>query len=144
MPRLNQAQLAPLTEVGVFLGWFGRATPIVHYASALAGPMRRQRFVRDILDKRAHRIQQSRGQPGAGPPIRSDVVAVARDARGRTVATIHLIGADPYSFTAAMLAWAADRAAAKGIRSTGAIGPVEAFGAGDLEDACAEAGFRRY
>jgi short subunit dehydrogenase-like uncharacterized protein len=143
LPRLNQAALAPLTEVGVYLGWFGRATRLVHYASGLAAPMRRYALVGRTLDKLAHRIQRSRGQPGTGPSIRSDVVAVASDASGRELATIHLSGADPYSFTASILAWAANRAATAGIRSTGAIGPVEAFGAGELEAACADSGFRR-
>jgi hypothetical protein len=71
------------------------------------------------------------------------VVAVAADASGRELATVHLTGGDPYSFTAPILAWAAGKAAAGGIRSAGALGPVEAFGAGDLETGCAGAGFYR-
>jgi hypothetical protein len=73
----------------------------------------------------------------------SDVVAVAADARGRTLATVHLTGRDPYSFTASILAWAAAKAAADGVRPPGALGPAEAFGLGSLESACAEAGFHR-
>jgi len=42
-----------------------------------------------------------------------------------------------------MLAWAAGRAAAGGVRPAGALGPVEAFGADTLERACADAGFHR-
>jgi hypothetical protein len=42
-----------------------------------------------------------------------------------------------------MLAWAAVKAAADGVRPAGALGPVEAFGAGLLERACADAGFQR-
>jgi short subunit dehydrogenase-like uncharacterized protein len=134
---------APLTDVGVYLGWFGAATELVHYASALAAPMERLPAVRGALDQLARRIQRSRGTPGAGEAMRSDVVAVAADARGRRHATVHLTGGDPYSFTAPMLAWAAGRAAARGVRPAGALGPAEAFGLASLERACAEAGFHR-
>ena len=75
--------------------------------------------------------------------MRSDVVAVAADARGHRLATVHLTGGDPYSFTAPILAWAAGRAAANGVRPAGALGPPEAFGVTSLERACAEAGFHR-
>jgi hypothetical protein len=78
----------------------------------------------------ARRIQRSRAAPGSAAAIRSDVVAVASDASGRELATVHLTGGDPYSFTAPILAWAAGKAAAEGVRPAGALGPVEAFGAG--------------
>ena len=76
------------------------------------------------------------------------MVAVAADADGEELAAIRLTGADPYSFTGRILAWAAGKAAADGVRSAdgtplaGALGPVEAFGIAPLEAACAEAGFR--
>ncbi len=132
---------APLTEVGVYLGWFGAATRLVHYASALATPLGRLPGVRRALDQQARRIQRSRAAPGTETAIRSDVVAVASDASGRKLAVAHLTGGDPYSFTAPMLAWAAGRAATRGVRPAGALGPVEAFGLGSLESACADAGW---
>ena len=42
-----------------------------------------------------------------------------------------------------ILAWAAGKAAAEGVRPAGALGPAEAFGADALESACANAGFHR-
>jgi short subunit dehydrogenase-like uncharacterized protein len=132
---------APLTEVGVYLGWFGAATRLVHYASTLAAPLERLPAVRRALDQQARRIQRSRAAPGKEQAIRSDVVAVAGDASGATLAVVHLTGGDPYSFTAPMLAWAAGQAAAGGVRPAGALGPVEAFGLGSLQTACADAGF---
>ena len=102
-----------------------------------------QTGVRRVLDAQARRIQRSRAQPGAVQAIRSDVVAVAGDADGRKLATVHLTGGDPYSFTAPILAWAAAAAAAQGVRPAGALGPVEAFGLASLESACADAGFSR-
>jgi short subunit dehydrogenase-like uncharacterized protein len=134
---------APLTEVGVYLGWFGAATRLVYYASALATPLGRLPGVRRALDQQARRVQRSRAAPGTEEAIRSDVVAVAGDASGGKLAVTHLTGGDPYSFTAPMLAWAAGRAATQGVRPAGALGPVEAFGLGSLESACADAGFSR-
>jgi hypothetical protein len=68
---------------------------------------------------------------------------VARDASGGELAAVRLTGGDPYSFTAPILAWAAAKAAAGGVQPAGALGPVEAFGLGDLETGCAGAGFKR-
>ena len=146
LPRLQAGPdgiPAPLTDVDVYLGWSGGATRLVHYASALATPLGRLPGVRRALDKRARRIQASRTQPREGKSIRSHVVALAGDASGRKLAAVHLTGTDPYSFTAAILAWAAGRAAARGVGPAGALGPVEAFGLGSLEAACAAAGFSR-
>jgi hypothetical protein len=96
---------APLTDVDVYLGWFGGATRLVQAASALATPLGHLASARRVLDGQAHRIQRSRVQPSAAKTIRSDVVAVAGDAGGRKLAAVHLTGGDPYSFTAPMLAW---------------------------------------
>ena len=150
LPRLRRAAgadgipaPAPLTDVGVYLGWFGGATRLVHYGSAFAASLDRLPGVRQALDALALRIQRTRAEPGPAEPIRSDVVAVAGDMSGQTLATVRLTGGDPYSFTAQVLAWAAGQAAAEGVRSAGALGPVEAFGAGALESACAAAGLHR-
>jgi short subunit dehydrogenase-like uncharacterized protein len=141
LPRLRSQP--PLADVGVYLGWFGAATGLVHYASVLAAPLGRLNSVRGIMDRQARRIQGARRMPAAGQALRSDVVAEAADAGGRHLATVHLTGGDPYSFTARMLAWAASTAAAQGVRPAGALGPAEAFGLASLEAACAEAGFHR-
>jgi short subunit dehydrogenase-like uncharacterized protein len=141
LPRLRRQP--PLADVGVYLGWFGSATGVVHYASAVAAPVERFTGVRGALDRLARRIQRSRATPGTSQALRSDVVAEAADAHGRRLATTRLTGGDPYSFTAPMLAWAAGTAAATGVRPAGALGPAEAFGLDDLERACAAAGFHR-
>jgi short subunit dehydrogenase-like uncharacterized protein len=147
LPRLRRADgtsaQAPLTDVGVYLGWFGRATRLVHYGSVVATPVSSLPGARRALEASGRRIQRSRAAPGPAEAIRSDVVAVARDPSGRDLAVVHLTGGDPYSFTARILAWAAGQAAADGVRPAGAVGPVEAFGADILERACADAGFRR-
>ena len=122
LPRLRRQP--PLTDVGVYLGRFGAATGLVHYASALATPLGRLKSVRGVLDQQARRIQRSQATPGAGQTLRSHVVAEAADARGRRLALVHLTGGDPYSFTAPVLAWAASTAAAQGVRPAGALGPA--------------------
>lgn len=134
---------APLTDVGVYLGWFGAATRLVHYVSALAAPLDSLPAVRRILEREADRIQHSRATPGAGQTMRSEVVAVAADDQDKRLTTVRLTGGDPYSFTGPLLAWAARTAAAQGVRPAGALGPAEAFGLASLEAACANAGFHR-
>jgi short subunit dehydrogenase-like uncharacterized protein len=150
LPRLRPEGAAdgapgqvPLTDVTVYLGWFGRATRVVHYGSALTAPASRLPGARKALDAAARRVQRSRAAPAPTTAIRSDVVAVARDASGSELATVTLVGGDPYSFTASILAWAAVKAASDGVRPPGALGPVEAFGTDLLETACAAAGFHR-
>ncbi len=69
--------LPPLTDVGVYLGWYGAATRLVHYVSAVVGPFERLKAVRRALDKEVRRIQRSRAGPSTEAAIRSDVVAVA-------------------------------------------------------------------
>ena len=56
---------------------------------------------------------------------------------------MELRGGNGYEFTGRILAWGASRALAEGMRASGAIGPVEAFGLDLLEDGCAEAGIAR-
>jgi short subunit dehydrogenase-like uncharacterized protein len=141
LPRLRGQP--PVTDVGVYLGWLGAATRLVHYSSPLAPALERLKGARRVLDLHSHRIQRSRAEPATAESLRSDVVAVAADARGGRLATVRLRGADPYSFTAPLLAWAAVTAAAQGVRPAGALGPAEAFGLASLEKACAEAGFHR-
>jgi short subunit dehydrogenase-like uncharacterized protein len=141
LPRLRRQP--PITDVGVYLGWFGAATSLVHYVSAVSASLERLKGVHKALDRLARRIQRSRATPATGQTLRSDVVAEAADARGRRLATVRLTGGEPYSFTAPMLAWAAGMAASQGLRPAGALGPAEAFGLANLEQACAKAGFHR-
>jgi short subunit dehydrogenase-like uncharacterized protein len=150
LPRLQVAAAASddtpqakVTDVEVYLGWFGSATRLVQAASALLAPLGRLPAVHHVLDGQARRIQRRRTQPSAEQSIRSEVVAMALDHVGRRLAEVHLTGGDPYSFTALLLAWAAGQAAVSGVRAAGALGPVEAFGLNSLETACADAGFSR-
>src|SRR5260370_25392470 len=97
LPRLLAG--ARLTDVGVYLGWFGGATRLVQYASALAAPLGRVPAVRRVLDAQAARIQRSRAGPDPAAPATSDAVAVAADASGKQPAPVHLTPGDPPSVT---------------------------------------------
>jgi hypothetical protein len=70
-------------------------------------------------------------------------VALAHDVGGRELAQVHLRGPDPYTLTASLLAWGAERAASSGVRATGALGPVDAFGLEALREGASAAGLRR-
>src|SRR5580658_10250946 len=81
LPRLRPEAAAdgapgqvPVTDVGVYLGWFGRATRLVHYGSVLTGPASRLPGVHKALDAAAGRIQRTRAVPDTATAIRSDVV----------------------------------------------------------------------
>jgi short subunit dehydrogenase-like uncharacterized protein len=87
-------------------------------------------------------VQGSTGGPGEEARSRSgsQIVGIAYDAAGRPLSEVHLKGVDGYTFTGAMLAWAAERAAGGGLKGTGALGPVEGFGLEALVGGVAEAG----
>jgi hypothetical protein len=135
-----------LRDVDVFLGWFGGATPAVRAFSMGTSLLGRVPGFRPALGSLVGRVVKgSTGGPdeqaraGSG----SYIVAEAQDA-GRTVlAEVRLEGANGYDFTAGMLAWGAETAAAGGLRGTGALGPVEAFGLDALEDGARQAGIAR-
>jgi hypothetical protein len=73
----------------------------------------------------------------------SVVIAETFDAQGQALARVTLSGANPYDFTGDMLAWAAERVANVGPRGTGALGPVSAFGLGELAEGVWQAGIER-
>jgi short subunit dehydrogenase-like uncharacterized protein len=132
-----------LREVNVYLGWFGAlARPL--QAGSLAGSVAmRVPGVRGALKAAGDRLVELGGgpeQPGAGI---SWVVAEAYDAAGDRLAEVQLSGGEPYALTAGIIAWAARRAAGQGVDGTGAFGPVQAFGLGELEAGCREAGLAR-
>ena len=89
-------------------------------------------------------VKGSTGGPDAAARAAggSAIVAIAY-AGDRELASVELRGVSGYEFTGRILAWGASRALAEGMRASGAIGPVEAFGLDVLEDGCAEAGIAR-
>ncbi|TCJ95656.1 saccharopine dehydrogenase family protein [Nocardia alba] len=120
-----------LREVDVFLGLPPLAAQGLHVGSRLTSVVAQVPAVkRGLNEALARTVKGSTGGPDAQARrrTRSWVVAEAEDAAGKTLATVTLRGGDPYDFTAAILAWAADTALGGGLLGTGALGPVDAFG----------------
>jgi short subunit dehydrogenase-like uncharacterized protein len=135
-----------LREVDVYLGWFGPASrPVQAFSAGLSlvtkVPGTRQ-AIGGALDKL---ISGSTGGPGPEERAKggSHVVAIAYGPDGDALASARVAGVDGYSFTGAVLAWGATTALEHGLKGSGALGPVEAFGLDELERGCAEAGIER-
>jgi short subunit dehydrogenase-like uncharacterized protein len=139
LPRVHPA----LRDVDVYLGWFGPASPVVRAFSASTAAVTRIPGARAGLGALLERfVKGSTGGPDAEARAGSGsvIVAEAKDADGHVLAETRLEGANGYDFTAGMLAWSAQQAAAGGIEGTGALGPVEAFGLDRLRDGVRSAG----
>jgi short subunit dehydrogenase-like uncharacterized protein len=145
--HLALPRIAPrLRDVEVYLGWFGRRSRAVQAFSAVGAPLARVPGPRALARAAATRLAGTTGQgpdEAARRRCRSLVVAIASDAGGRELAQVRLHGPDPYTLTAGLLAWGAQRAAAHGVPATGALGPVDAFGLEALQQGAATAGLER-
>jgi short subunit dehydrogenase-like uncharacterized protein len=129
-----------LREVNVYLGWFGPLARPLQAASLAGSVAMRLPGVRSVLRAAGERVA---GDGDPQPDGISWIVAEAFDGGGTRLATVNLAGVNPYQFTAGFIAWAARRAAGEGVRGTGALGPVRAFGLEALEQGCREAGLER-
>jgi hypothetical protein len=133
-------RVAPqLRDVNVYLGWFGpMARPMQALSLGMSVP-----GAGSLMEAIGRRfVKGSTGGPDAEQRSGSGshVVAIAYDARDAELARAELTGVNGYTFTGRILAWAAERAAAGGLRGTGALGPVEAFGLAELTEGCRWAG----
>lgn len=142
LPRLQPA----LRDVRVWIGGLGPGAPALRALSAAAAAARRLPGARPAIGGLAARLARGAGggpDAAARARVGSEVVAIASEAGGAPLATVRLSGPDPYDLTARLLAWAAGAAAGGGLRAAGALGPVEAFGADELEAGLAGAGMAR-
>jgi hypothetical protein len=131
-----------LDSVDVCMGWFGRWTRPLRTATTLTAPLLRSATARAAVTRLSERLPGSHREPDSDG--RSLVIAVARDASGRPLATTALTGPDPYEMTASLLAWGAVHAAASDAALTpGVHGPVAAFGLDTLRLGAAEAGLHQ-
>lgn len=133
-----------LQEVGVYLGWFGALTPLVHHLGGAQAVMGRLPGASRAIDQAVKLLPQ--GTPGEGPDAaqrertRSTVIAVARTSAGVDLNKVSLSGVDPYTLTARLIAWAAQQLERGERPRPGARGPLEAFGLKPMTDALREAG----
>ena len=142
LPRLN----AQVTDVDAYLGWFGPLSRPMQIGSFALGAIAKlppaKRGVEALLSRL---VKGSTGGPdeeeraGGG----SHIVGLALDGDGEVLAEVKLEGVDGYTFTAAFLAWASQRALDGGIDGAGALGPAEAFGLAELERGVSAAGIAR-
>jgi short subunit dehydrogenase-like uncharacterized protein len=135
-----------LRDVGVYLGWFGPATPAISLASRTAGRVAGLPPVRRAIGKGMARVLKgSTGGPDAvtRSKFTTFAVAEAKDGQGATLTRAVVEGLNPYDFTGQMLAWTADRILAGGLQGSGALGPADAFTLDVLQDGVREIGVHR-
>jgi short subunit dehydrogenase-like uncharacterized protein len=135
-----------LRDVEVYLGWFGPRSRAVQTLSAVGAPLARLPGVRSLTRAATGPLSRRTGR-GPDEAVRraggSLVVAIAADDHGQELAQVHLQGPDPYTLTARLLAWAATHAAGGGLKATGALGPVDAFGLDALQAGATSTGLER-
>ncbi|HEY8082599.1 MAG TPA: saccharopine dehydrogenase NADP-binding domain-containing protein [Solirubrobacterales bacterium] len=141
LPRIHPG----LQEVDVYLG-VGAAARAMSIASIGISAAIRIPGARAALQGALFRfIKGSTGGPS--PEQRestgTEIVAEALDPSGKVLSEARLSGLNAYTFTGAIIAWAAERAAAGGLLGTGALGPVDGFGLDALVEGAAVAGIRR-
>jgi short subunit dehydrogenase-like uncharacterized protein len=135
-----------LREVGTYIGWFGPLTRAAKAAGAGRTIVEKLPGVPRLLDRAIGRLAPgSTGGPDGPARARSSstIVAVARDASGRELATVRLRGVDGYTLTGRLIAWAAIELRDGASPPPGARGPVEAFGLDTMARALAAAGLPR-
>ncbi|MEU1981061.1 saccharopine dehydrogenase NADP-binding domain-containing protein [Nocardia sp. NPDC019395] len=135
-----------LRAADVYLGLPGVAAHGLQVTSMVTGAVARVEPVRRLAESALNRVVKgSTGGPTPASRARTRTWAVAEvsDDAGRVLASVTLAGVDPYSFTAAILAWGAQSALDGGLLGTGALGPVDAFGLDALTAGAAGAGLTR-
>jgi short subunit dehydrogenase-like uncharacterized protein len=137
-------RLAPgLRTADVYLGWFGAASRAVHLGSRVTpwlgrvpGTSRALAAMAGLLTRTATEAPSAEALAG----MRSHFVAEVFDDSGTLLARTRLTAPEAYTITADLLAWGAGRAAGHGVRGSGALDPVAAFGLDELTAGAAEAG----
>ena len=124
----------------------GIRTPVAHVMSPLTGLAGRlpgaQRGAQRVAAFLGSRVGEAPSQATVERATTSTVAEV-RDSAGGLLSRVELRGPEAYGLTAALLAWGATRAAREGVRGTGALGPVQAFGLAELTGGAAAAGLVR-
>jgi short subunit dehydrogenase-like uncharacterized protein len=138
-----------LQTVNVGLGWFGAASRAVKLFASIGEQAERIPGVRTVIEKTTGGSGQTetkgRSEP-AGPnddareQARTNVIAVVRDGGGEIVSQVELDGPNPYDLTGRIVGWAAEQSVSGGLKASGTITPVEAFGLEELRAACEQIG----
>jgi short subunit dehydrogenase-like uncharacterized protein len=99
--------------------------------------------VGNLVTQRFFRGSSGGPDEQARATYRTLVVAETFNAAGESLARVVVEGSNPYDFTGEMLAWAADRMVNVGVRGSGALGPVAAFGLDELAEGARQSGVER-
>ena len=134
---------AQLRDINTYLGWFGAVSYLMPLLVLLQAVLFKIPGYRALLAIFAHRFGRSDGRgPDANLRTKtgSYVIAEVYSEAGEELSQSVLQGANPYDFTAEILAWGAAQGQKQGFIATGALGPVAAFGLESLIQGCTEAG----
>lgn len=132
-----------LQEVNTYLGWFGNASYLMPVFSGLHALLFKIPAYFRLVDKYAQKLNRSEGKGpdhNARQNCDTEVQAIAYNSSGRALNEATLIGANPYEFTANMLAITALEGLENGFQEAGAQGPVKALGYEKLVATCEKAG----
>lgn len=137
------ASYPQLTDVNVYLG-VGTFAPVLGAVSRAQTLLLHVPLYKRALGWVANRV----GSSGQGPSDEdrantgSHVIGIAYDADGNELAVAELRGVNVYTYTAGILAWGAEQALNDKLKTSGALGPVRAFGLDELIAGNREAGFQ--
>ena len=134
-----------LLDVGVYLAWFGPMTKPMQLFSAGGAAATKVPGVRAGLRALSSKlVSGSSGGPDAQARAgsRSIICAVTYDRAGKQLSSVRLKGPNGYDLTADFLAWGAEQVSAGKVTTSGALGPVQAFGLDALTAAAAEYGLK--
>lgn len=136
LPRLHPN----LEQVSVYVGWAGRWSKLTSAAGVLTA---NALAVPGVSSAMGAVVRTTLGGASATGPAehvrakcRSVAVAEGFDAAGASLGQLQVEGPNPYDLTAALLSWSARMLARRADRSSGALGPVDAFGPEALVSAC--------
>jgi len=140
LPRIHDA----LTDVDVYVGWWGAGSRAVQLLSAATAALGRLPGAVRLARTTASRAFGTRGPDAlARARTRSYFVAAAYDDAGRQLSEVHLDGPSPYSLNANVAAWGAQQTLRGELHGPGAVGPVDGFGLDALLAAAREIGIGR-
>src|SRR5262245_58687435 len=130
-----------LSEVNVYLGWFGPLARPLQVGAYVGQYVNRIPLARTTMRFWGEKAASLLSGPEAGttPGGASWIAAEAYDESGAKLSEVHLRGIDPYDFSASFLAWAAQQR----VSGSGALGPVQAYGLEALTRGMTLAGMTR-
>ncbi|MES2684467.1 MAG: saccharopine dehydrogenase NADP-binding domain-containing protein [Pseudomonadota bacterium] len=134
-----------LRDVDVFLG-VAKAERMPLVSGAVSALTKVPGMLGALHALSAKLVKGSIGGPDAASRANSSSTIIAETFTGNSrepLSRVKLEGVNGYTFTADILAWAAITALAGGVKGTGALGPVAAFGLDVLEQGVKQAGLER-